>query len=202
MIVVIFMIFLLLSVDADGQPSSGMLGDIEAGVQRYVVTTVFLSLGTGLLVGLTLAVLGVELAWVFGFLAFLLNFVPSVGAIIATLLPLPVVLLSPDMSITAKALAIVIPAAIHVLVGSFVQPRVQGGALELHPVVILLALMFFAMIWGVMGAFLAIPITAVVRIICSRIPVTRPLADVLAGNLSVLTADDTTRNSAELSRSA
>ena len=142
--------------------------------------------------GLTLAVLGVELAWVFGFLAFLLNLVPTVGAIIASLLPLPVILLSPEMSITAKALAIIIPAAIQFIIGSFVQPRVQGNALALHPVVVLLALMFFGMIWGVTGAFLAAPITGVIRIVCGKIPVTRPLADLLAGNLDVLSAEEKT----------
>jgi AI-2 transport protein TqsA len=60
--------------------------------------------------------------------------------------------------------------------------------LDLHPVVIVLALIFFGMIWGLMGAFLATPITAVVRIIFERIPITRPLAAMLAGNLDVLSA--------------
>jgi AI-2 transport protein TqsA len=191
-IVLIFVLFLVVG-NADGQRHSGMLGEIEANVRRYVVTLVFLSLGTGLLVGLTLAMLGVELAWVFGFLAFLLNFVPTIGAIIASLLPLPVIVLSSDRSISAKVLAIAIPAAIHFVVGSFVQPKVQGSALALHPVVVLLALMFFGMIWGITGAFLAAPIAAVVRIICARIPVMQPLADILGGNLTVISAEDCDR---------
>ncbi len=203
-IVMIFMLFLLLSSrgGADGQRPSGMLGEIETSVQRYIVTTVLLSLATALLVGLSLAVLGVELAWIFAFLTFLLNFVPSIGAIIASLLPLPVILLSPELSMTAKVSAIVIPALIQFLVGSFIQPKVQGSALALHPVVVLLALMFFGMIWGISGAFLAAPITAVVRIICARIPVTRPLADVLAGNLRVLAAEDRGTAAAERTRLA
>jgi AI-2 transport protein TqsA len=185
-IVLIFMIFLLLGRKTDGRSSSGMLGEIEISVQRYLVTTILLSSITGLLVGLTLAVLGVDLAWIFGLFAFLLNFVPNVGAIIASLLPLPVILLSPDMSLAAKVLAIVIPFLIHFVIGNFVQPKVQGNALTLHPVTVLLALMFFGMIWGITGAFLATPITAVVRIVCARIPATRPLAAVLTGDLSVL----------------
>ncbi len=127
-----------------------------------------------------------EFAWVFALLAFFLNFIPSVGAIVASLLPLPVILLSPDLSIAVRVLAIVLPAIIHFVIGSFVQPKMQGSALDLHPVVIVLALIFFGMIWGVMGAFLATPITAVVRIILGRIPFTRPLAEMLAGNLDVL----------------
>jgi AI-2 transport protein TqsA len=201
-IVIIFMIFLLLGNKAGHQPAAGILGEIECNVRKYIVTTVFLSLGTGSLVGLTLAALGVELAWVFGLFAFLLNFVPSIGAIIASLLPLPVILLSPDLSITSKVLAITIPALIHFVVGSFVQPRVQGNALALHPVTVLLSLMFFGMIWGVTGAFLATPITAVVRIVCARVPATRPLAEVLAGNLKSLSVDDEAATFAERSRLA
>ena len=187
-LVMIFMLFLLLGRKSDPRPSGDVLAEIETSVKSYIVSTIFLSAVTGLLVGLSLALLGVEFAWVFGLLAFLLNFVPSIGAIIASLLPLPVILLSPDMSLTAKVLAIVIPAAIQFVIGSFVQPRVLGHALDLHPVVIVLALIFFGMIWGLMGAFLATPITAVVRIIFARIPITRPLADMLAGNLDVLSA--------------
>jgi AI-2 transport protein TqsA len=188
-VVMIFMIFLLLSGRAGGRRPSGLLGEIEASVQNYLVTTVFLSIGVGVLVGTVLTVLGVEFAWVFGFLAFLLNFVPNIGPIIATLLPLPVILLNPEMSITAKVLAMAIPAVIHFVVGNLIQPRVQGNALALHPAVVLLSLMFFGLIWGISGAFLAAPMTAVVRIICDRIPATRPLANLLAGNLTFLSVD-------------
>jgi len=188
-LVMIFMLFLLLGRRSAPRPSADVLAEIETSVKSYIRGTVFLSGVTGLLVGLSLALLGVEFAWVFGLLAFLLNFVPTIGAIIASLLPLPVILLSPDMSLTVKVLAIVIPAVVQFFVGSFVQPKVLGHALDLHPVVIVLALIFFGMIWGPMGAFLATPITAVVRIIFARIPITRPLADMLAGNLDVLSAE-------------
>jgi AI-2 transport protein TqsA len=187
-LVMIFMLFFLFGRKSAARPSTDVLAEIETRVKSYIASTIFLSAVTGLLLGLVLALLGVEFAWVFGLLAFMLNFVPSIGAIIASLLPLPVILLSPDMSLTAKVLAIVIPAAIQFVIGSFVQPRVQGHALDLHPVVIVLALIFFGMIWGLMGAFLATPITAVVRIIFERIPITRPLAAMLAGNLDVLSA--------------
>jgi AI-2 transport protein TqsA len=185
-LVAIFMIFILLGRRAQQPRANGILAEIETRVKSYIVQTVFFSALTGLLVALTLAVLGVEFAWVFGLLTFLLNFVPSIGSIIATLLPLPVILLTPELSITAKVLALLIPAAIQFVIGNLVQPRVQGGALDLHPVAVLLALIFFGMIWGVSGAFLATPITAVVRIVLGRIPITRPLSDLLAGRLDVI----------------
>jgi AI-2 transport protein TqsA len=61
-----------------------------------------------------------------------------------------------------------------------------GNALDLHPIVILLSLIFWSMIWGVAGAFLATPMTAVLRIVLERIPATRPLANILAGRLDAV----------------
>jgi AI-2 transport protein TqsA len=188
--VVIFMIFILLGRKSHRPSPTGLLGEIEQRVQRYTVQLIIMSVVTGVLVGGTLAVLHVEYAFLFGFLAFLLNFIPNIGSIIATLLPIPVVLLSPDLSITVKVLALALPAAIQFLLGNVVQPKIQGSMLELHPVAVLMALIFFGMIWGISGAFLAAPITAVIKIILERIPATRPLADLLAGNLDALNRPD------------
>jgi AI-2 transport protein TqsA len=118
---------------------------------------------------------------VFGFLAFLLNFIPTIGAVVATLLPVPVIVLSPDLSVATQVLAVAIPAAIQAVIGSFIQPKVLGRSFGLHPVSILLALIFFGMIWGLVGAFLATPITAVIKIVLERIPATRFVAALLAG---------------------
>jgi AI-2 transport protein TqsA len=184
-LVVIFMIFILVGRKRRLARPVGVLSEIELRVKRYAISTLILSGLTGGLVGIALAVLGVEFAGVFGFLAFLLNFIPSLGAIIATLLPLPVILLSPELTPTAKVLAIAIPAAVQAAIG-IVQPRIQGDALALHPVTVLLALVFFGMIWGIVGAFVATPIAAVIKIILERIEATRPVAAVLAGDLTVL----------------
>jgi AI-2 transport protein TqsA len=143
---------------------------------------------TGILVGLSLAILNVKFAAGFGFLAFLLNFIPNVGAVIATVLPVPIIFLDQSMQghLITQLLAIAIPAGIQVGLGSL-QPRVLGNSLDLHPVVVLLSLLFFTMIWGVGGAFLATPLTAVIKIVFEKIPATRPLAAALAGNLEPLT---------------
>jgi AI-2 transport protein TqsA len=183
-LVVIFMIFLLLGHATRQGPPNELLAAMEARVTRYVLKIVGLSVLTGVLVGGSLAVLGVEFAFVFGFLAFLLNFIPTVGSIVATLLPLPVVLLSPDLSLTSQVLALAVPAAIQAVLGAFVQPRVQGEAMELHPVVVLMALIFFGMIWGIVGAILAVPTTAVIKMLLEHYSTTRPLAGLLAGKLS------------------
>jgi AI-2 transport protein TqsA len=186
-LVVIFMIFILLGRKGPPPDPTSLLGEIEIRVRSYLLRVVGLSVLTGVVVGVALAVIGVKFALVFGFLAFLLNFIPNVGAIIATLLPLPVVLLSPDLSPTQQVLALAVPATLQGLIGSLLQPRLYGAALNLHPVVVLLALVFFGMIWGIIGAFLAMPITGVIRIVFERIPATRPLGELMAGDLSLIT---------------
>jgi AI-2 transport protein TqsA len=183
--VLLLLAFLLFGRRRATPLSQGIITEIESRVQSYISLTVFISLLTGVLVGSTLAILNVPFAVLFGFLAFLLNFIPNLGAVIATVLPLPIVFLSP-MPIPAKLLAIILPAAIQVIIGSLVQPKMLGSSLQLHPVVLLLALLFFAMIWGIPGAFLATPLTAVIKIIFEKIPATHALAAVLAGNLDPL----------------
>ncbi|MHC4444304.1 MAG: AI-2E family transporter [Planctomycetota bacterium] len=181
LLVLIFMIFMLTGKKTSTKPSEGIWHEIEWRTQRYLITMLSTSGLTGLLVGTTLALLGVEFAWMFGFLAFLLNFIPNIGSIIATLLPLPVILLNPELSPAIWILAIAIPMAIQFVIGNLVQPKIMGQSLDLHPVVVLLALIFFGIIWGIVGMFLATPITAVLKILFERIEYTRPVANVLAG---------------------
>ena len=189
--VVIFMIFIL-SGRKQEVPADGLLGRIELQVRRYISTMALVAGTTGALIGIVLAVLGVKFPFVFGFLAFLLAFIPNIGSIVAALLPMPLILLSPDMSPGAKVLAIALPAAIQFTMGNIVQPRLQGESLKLHPVAVLMALIFFGMIWGIAGAFLATPTTAVLRIIFKRIPATEMLARLLEGDLHAPSASGST----------
>ena len=184
-LVLIFVIFLLLG-GSGGAPPDGVWRDINWQVQRYIAAKALLSTATGVLVGGWLALLGVDLAMVFGLFAFLLNFIPSIGSIIATLLPLPVVMLSPEITPLVAVLAILIPGVIQVTIGNGIEPKVMGDALDLHPVAILLALIFWGMLWGIPGMLLATPITAVMKILLSRLEYTRPIADLLAGRLGSL----------------
>ena len=197
--VLLLMTFLLYGRrwDPDHRPAGVMAGDngghgrllaeIEHRVQQYISVTGAISLLTGLLVGGALAALEVQFAAVWGLLACLLTFIPNFGGVIATLLPLPIVILDPHLSIVVKVLAVAIPTGIQTLIGSLIQPKMTGQSLDLHPVVILLSLLFFSMIWGVAGAFLAVPLTATFKIVFEKIPNTRPLAAALAGNLAPLT---------------
>ena len=182
LLVLVFMVYLMIG-SAGGEGGGGARAVIQGRVQRYLMAQAAISAATGVLVGLSLMLLGIDLALVFGLFAFLLNFIPSIGSIVATLMPLPVVLVSPDVTPLVAVLAIAIPGSIQLTIGNFVAPKIMGDSLDLHPVAILLALMVWGMVWGVVGMLLATPITAVLKILFERLELTRPLAALLAGRL-------------------
>ncbi len=186
LLVMIFLFFLLIGRTPGARPISGIWGEVESRIKLYIVTKVLTSAATGGLVGTVLWLLGVDLALVFGLFAFLLNFIPNVGSIVATLLPLPVVLMSPDASATTAVLAIAVPSVIQFVIGSVVEPNIMGSSLDLHPVAILLALVVWGTLWGIVGMLLATPITAVMKILFEKMELTAPMAELLAGRLDRL----------------
>ena len=183
MLILIFLCFLLAGKAMTPQPRRGVEGKARDQIRRYIVTKVTISLATGVLVGLALWIIGVEFALVFGLLAFLLNFIPSIGSIIATLLPLPVVLVNPYVSTTTVVLAIAVPGAIQLALGSVLEPRILGRSLNLHPIVIIMALIFWGMLWGIVGMLLAVPMTAIAKLLLERTERGAPLAALFGGRL-------------------
>jgi AI-2 transport protein TqsA len=180
-LVLIFLAFLLAGNTALAGRSDGVMAGPAALVRRYLIAQFLLSALTGVLVGLSLWMVGVDLALTFGFLAFVLNAIPTVGCIIATLLPLPIVMLAPGATVTQVVLALLIPGTIQMLLGNVVVPRVMGKSLDLHPVTILIALILWGLLWGMIGVVLAVPLTAVLRIWFEKLSYTRPLARLMAG---------------------
>jgi len=178
-LVFVFTIFLLAG-RTPNEERVGMRREIDAKIRRYLITKVTTSAVTGILVGSILGILGLDLAFVFGVLAFFLNFIPNVGSIIAVLLPLPLAIVQFD-SWLSVALVAALPGAVQMTVGNVIEPKLMGEGLELHPVSILLALVFWGLIWGVVGMLLATPITAVLGIVLGRFETTRPIANLMAG---------------------
>ncbi len=156
--------------------------EIESTIRGYITTVTILSAVTSLLVGMVLWAFGLHMAWLFAALVFALCYIPNVGSIVATLLPIPVAVTQfhdPWMILGVVA----VPGAIHMTIGNFVAPKVMGRGLELHPVTVLLSLAFWGLLWGIVGMVLAVPIVAMLRIVLSQFNTTRPLANLLAGRL-------------------
>lgn len=187
LLVVIFMIFMIAGTGSLKASKDSLWWEVESRVKRYLLTIILTSGVTGVLVGLTLWALKVKLYWMFGFLTFMLNFIPNIGSIIATILPLPVALIDPNLGMISKVLVLVIPGSIQFFIGNIIQPKLMGESLDLHPIVVLLSLIFFGTIWGIIGMFLAVPITAVVNIFLQRFGYTRAISDLISGKTDVLT---------------
>jgi len=188
-LVTLFVFFILLKRDVREHPPGGVLGEIERGVKRYLGTKFFLSATTGILVYAILQVIGIRFAITFGAFAFLLNFIPNIGSIIATFLPLPVILFTDEVTPLGALLAFALPGTVQFTIGNLIEPKLMGDTLDMHPVFVLFSLVFWGVLWGVAGLFLAVPLTACVKIVLQRIEFTRPAADVMAGNFEHLRRD-------------
>ena len=147
-------------------------------LSQYIFTKFLTSAFTGIAAGLIYWFLGLELAFIFGSLTFILNFIPVIGSVIAVLLPLPIAFLQYNDP-TLVVLIIILPTIIHQIVGNFVEPKIFGESFGLHPITIILSLIFWGMIWGFIGVLLAAPLTAIIRITFERFETTKQIARLL-----------------------
>ena len=173
-------LFLLLGKKS--RETSSEWNDIIGHVKKYIFTKFITSSATGILVGLIYWFLGLELAFIFGTLTFILNFIPVIGSIIAVLLPIPIAVLQFQDSSTVL-LIIFLPTIVHIVIGNIIEPKIFGETFGLHPITIILSLIFWGMIWGVIGVLLAAPITAIIKISFERFETTKQIARVLEGKI-------------------
>jgi AI-2 transport protein TqsA len=94
--------------------------------------------------------------------------------------------MSPGVSFATAVAAIALPGAVQFGIGNVLEPRMMGRSLDLHPVTILLTLMFWGALWGIVGMLLAVPITAIAKLLCEKGELTRPVAELMAGRLDAL----------------
>lgn len=200
LLTVFFVTFVLAGRDPN-VVRQGVYAEIDSGVRSYIATKVALSLATGVLVWLILWFIGMEMAGVFGLLAFLLNFIPSIGSIIATAIPIPFALARyPDFFAPGAehdlnqwvflGAVVALPGTVQLVIGNILEPKLMGRDLQLHPIAILLALAIWGLLWGAVGMLLAVPMTAIIRIVLMKFEITRPFGNVLAGELPNIESTD------------
>ena len=179
-LVIIMTLFLLLGKKS--QNTSPEWNDIIGHVKKYIFTKFITSAITGVIAGLIYWMLGLELAFIFGSLTFILNFIPVVGSIIAVLLPIPIAVLQ-YTDLSSVLLIIFLPAFFHQVIGNIIEPKIFGDAFGLHPITIILSLIFWGMIWGIIGVLLAAPLTAIIRVTFERFESTKQIARLLEGKI-------------------
>ncbi len=146
--------------------------NIDTQIQRYLGIKTAVSFITGLLATIILLFFGVDFAILFGFLTFILNYIPNIGSIIATIFPLIIAVVQFETLWPAFWILIVL-GTLQMTIGNFIEPRVMGQGLGLSPLVILFSLFFWGWLWGFPGMILAVPIVAVIKIVTSNIPSTK-----------------------------
>ena len=153
------------------------LAKVADSVKRYLALKTLISLLTGILVTIWLLILKVDYAVVWGLIAFLLNFVPNIGSLIAAI---PAVLLALlQHGVTGALLAMLGYFIINNIIGNFVEPRVFGQRLGLSTLVVFLSLFFWGWVLGPIGMLLSVPLTMLVKIILQTHEDTRWVAILL-----------------------
>ncbi|MCF8035646.1 MAG: AI-2E family transporter [Desulfobacteraceae bacterium] len=148
-------------------------------VNRYLAIKTLLSVLTGLLIWIWLSVLGLDFALLWGLLAFLLNYVPNIGSIIAAVPP--VLLALAQLGLWPAALCSAGFVAVNVAIGNFLEPRFMGSGLGLSTLVVFLSLVFWGWVLGPVGMLLSVPLTMIFKIAMESNPETRWLA-IMLGN--------------------
>jgi len=131
-------------------------------IQRYLVIKTVVSLATGVLVGAGMVVLGVDYPLLWGLTAFVFNYVPSVGSIVASVPPILLTLI--DGGLGRALLVMLVYLAVNVTLGNFVEPHLMGRRFGISTLVVILSLIFWGWLWGPVGMLLSVPLTMIVKI--------------------------------------
>ena len=165
--------------------------EIRHTMEQYLWVQTALSIVSTLLTYVTLLIIGLDNALFWAFVIFVLNFIPTVGSIIATILPTLFAVVQPLsawpdwMPNDSLLCAVIVFLGVSVwqfLIGNFVAPRMQADSLNLSPLVVLLSLAVWGALWGPAGMFLSAPLTVMVMIVLGQVPGARWIAVLLSAN--------------------
>jgi AI-2 transport protein TqsA len=191
LVVVFYLVFLLLEVRRfPARIQSGFLpekadrvlavvGSINHAMTSYLGAKILSSLVTALPVVVILWAFGVSFPGMWGVLTFIGNFIPYVGSLIALVLPVLLAVLElepPWRPLTVLVLLVLV----QFVTNNFIEPRLTARAVDLSPLVVLIALAFWGLCWGAVGLVLAVPLTVMLKIVSENIPLTRPLARLMS----------------------
>ncbi|MEQ8955793.1 MAG: AI-2E family transporter [Gammaproteobacteria bacterium] len=168
---------------------NGIINRIRDDIQKYISIKVFTSTLTGLLSFAFLFIVGIDFAGIWGLLIFLLNFIPTVGSIVATIFPAMIALAQSD-GYTLFVLVLAGVGTLQMCIGNILEPRMMGSSFNLSPIVILLNLALWGSVWGVIGMFLCVPFLISFTISLSHFPQTRPIAIMLSSDGDLRVPED------------
>jgi predicted PurR-regulated permease PerM len=179
--VMVFLIFMLLESPymdnrlrlafkgESGDTVTRVADTVVSQISKYLRMLAIISLSTGACAWGALSLLKIDFALTWGILAFVLNFIPTIGSIVATIPPVLVAVVQFYPEPLPAVLTFLALLAIQFTIGNILTPKIMGDALDLSPVIILVSLMFWGIIWGMAGALISVPIAVMIRIICENV---------------------------------
>lgn len=195
-LVVVFLFFILLgkpyfkykirrSFSEDNATQlSYVTNSVTGQIRRYLSFQFLISFATGLCVWFALLLIGVDFPVTWGALAFFLNFIPTIGSIVASIPPIILAIVQFYPEFIPAAITAVAVVSIQMIIGNAIAPKVLGDQLNLSPVVVLLSLLFWGWLWGIAGALMSVPIAASIKIICENIPMLNPISVMMGSGVS------------------
>ena len=133
-------------------------------VQSYLVAKTAISATTGLVIGTWVAVMGLDFPLLWGVLAFMFNFIPTLGSILAAIPAVVLAVIQPDLGPIAAAVIAGGYLAVNLVFGSFLEPMLMGRHLGLSTLVVFMSLVFWGWVWGPVGMLFSVPLTMAVKI--------------------------------------
>jgi predicted PurR-regulated permease PerM len=151
-----------------------ILNHINFDIRQYLSIHTFVSLGVGITVGIICWSFGIPFAFLWGFLAFILNYIPTIGSIVASVPP--VVIAAVQLGIGSALLVALLIVITQMIWENVIERRMTGESLGISAITMLLFLVFWTWLWGIVGAILAVPIASMVKIACENIPALKPVS--------------------------
>lgn len=158
-----------------------IIESVDKNMKRYLFMKTIISGLTALCAYILLRLIGLEFAGVWAFLIFILNYIPTIGSILACALPI-LFAFATGSSFELAVITAIGLIGIEILFGNILDPKLTGQALNLSTLAILINLVFWGMIWGVVGMFLSVPLLMIIFIITAQFDSTRPIAVLLSAN--------------------
>jgi AI-2 transport protein TqsA len=163
-----------------GDELQRIVAAIDTRIQHYLFIKTLLSLLTAILAALILLAGRVDFIIFTALLVFFLNYIPTFGSLLSTIFPVLITFLRYGFCLRFVLVTVSL-MVMQFVMGNVLEPQIMGRSLNLSPIVILLSLIFWGWLWGVVGMFLAVPITSALKIIFESIPALKPLAAAMSG---------------------
>ena len=150
---------------------------MKSEIQNYLAIKTLVSIVTGSVIAIWLSLLGVDFPLLWGLIAFLMNYIPTLGSILAAIPPslLALVQIGPGRAVLV-ALGF---AVVNIILGSLIEPHLMGRKLGLSPLIVFLSLVFWGWVWGPIGMLLSVPLTMIIKIVLENSAELRWLAILL-----------------------